>query len=148
MLMDDKSYPFIKVTVEEPFPRIMLARKMVKDHARYFGPYTSAGAVKDTIELIRKLYHIRSCSRNLPRDKGKERPCLNYHIHQCNAPCQGYISQEEYRKAITVSCFPVSARFHRSRKLQILPGKIGIFWLLPRKRRTRWCRCSLSVGEG
>ena len=79
----------------------MLARKMVKDHARYFGPYTSAGAVKDTIELIRKLYHIRSCSRNLPRDKGKERPCLNYHIHQCNAPCQGYISQEEYRKAIT-----------------------------------------------
>ncbi len=101
MLMDDKSYPFIKVTVEEPFPRIMLARKMVKDHARYFGPYTSAGAVKDTIELIRKLYHIRSCSRNLPRDKGKERPCLNYHIHQCNAPCQGYISQEEYRKAIT-----------------------------------------------
>ncbi len=101
MLMDDKSYPFIKVTVEEPFPRIMLARKMVKDHARYFGPYTSAGAVKDTIELIRKLYHIRSCSRNLPRDTGKERPCLNYHIHQCNAPCQGYISQEEYRKAIT-----------------------------------------------
>lgn len=101
MLMDDKSYPFIKVTVEESFPRIMLARKMVKDHSRYFGPYTSAGAVKDTIELIRKLYHIRSCNRKLPRDTGKERPCLNYHIHQCNAPCQGYISQEEYRKAIT-----------------------------------------------
>lgn len=101
MLMDDKSYPFIKVTVEEVFPRIMLARKMVKDRSRYFGPYTSAGAVKDTIELIRKLYHIRSCNRKLPRDTGKERPCLNYHIHQCNAPCQGYISQEEYRKAVT-----------------------------------------------
>lgn len=101
MLMDDKSYPFIKVTVEEAFPRIMLARKMVKDRSRYFGPYTSAGAVKDTIELIRKLYHIRSCNRKLPRDTGKERPCLNYHIHQCNAPCQGYISQEEYRKAVT-----------------------------------------------
>lgn len=100
MLMDDKSYPFIKVTVEEAFPRIMLARKMVKDRSRYFGPYTSAGAVKDTIELIRKLYHIRSCNRKLPRDTGKERPCLNYHIHQCNAPCQGYISQEEYRKAV------------------------------------------------
>ena len=101
MLMDDKSYPFIKVTVEEPFPRIMLARKMVKDRSKYFGPYTSAGAVKDTIELIRKLYHIRSCNRKLPRDTGKERPCLNYHIHQCNAPCQGYISEEEYRKAVT-----------------------------------------------
>ncbi len=100
MLMDDKAYPFIKVTVEEAFPRIMLARKMAKDKSRYFGPYTSAGAVKDTIELIRKLYHIRSCNRRLPADMGKERPCLNYHIHQCHAPCQGYISQEEYRKSI------------------------------------------------
>lgn len=100
MLMDDKTYPFIKVTVQEPFPRIMMARRMVKDKAKYFGPYTSAGAVKDTIELIRKLYHIRSCNRRLPADIGKERPCLNYHIHQCNAPCQGYISQEEYGKAV------------------------------------------------
>ena len=100
MLMDDKSYPFIKVTVDEAFPRIMLARQMKKDKARYFGPYTSAGAVKDTIDLIRKLYKIRSCNRELPQDIGKERPCLNHHIHQCNAPCQGYISQEEYRKAI------------------------------------------------
>lgn len=100
MLMDDKSYPFIKVTVNEPFPRVMLARQMKKDKAKYFGPYTIAGAVKDTIELIRKLYHIRSCNRSLPKDIGKERPCLNYHIHQCQAPCQGYISQEEYRKSI------------------------------------------------
>lgn len=100
MLMDDKSYPFIKVTVNEPFPRVMLARQMKKDKAKYFGPYTSAGAVKDTIELIRKLYHVRSCNRSLPKDIGKERPCLNYHIHQCQAPCQGYISQEEYRKSI------------------------------------------------
>lgn len=100
MLMDDKAYPFIKVTVEEAFPRIMLARQIGKDKSKYFGPYTSAGAVKDTIELIRKLYHIRSCSRRLPADTGKERPCLNYHIHQCNAPCQGLISQEEYRKAV------------------------------------------------
>ena len=100
MLMDDKSYPFIKVTGNEPFPRVMLARQMKKDKAKYFGPYTSAGAVKDTIELIRKLYHIRSCNRSLPKDIGKERPCLNYHIHQCQAPCQGYISQEEYRKSI------------------------------------------------
>lgn len=100
MLMDDKTYPFIKVTVNEPFPRVMMARRMKKDKAKYLGPYTSAGAVKDTIELIRKLYHIRSCNRSLPKDIGKERPCLNYHIHQCYAPCQGYISREEYRKSI------------------------------------------------
>ena len=100
MLMDDKAYPFIKVTVDEPFPRIMMARRMVKDKAKYFGPYTSAGAVKDTIELIRKLYKVRSCNRRLPRDTGKERPCLNYHIHQCGAPCQGYVSQEAYRSSI------------------------------------------------
>ena len=100
MLMDDKTYPFIKVTVDEPYPRVMMARRMAKDKAKYFGPYTSAGAVKDTIELLRKLYQLRSCSRRLPKDIGKERPCLNYHIHQCKAPCQGYISQEEYRASI------------------------------------------------
>ena len=100
MLMDDKSYPFIKVTVNEPFPRVMLCRQMKKDKSRYFGPYTSAGAVKDTIDLLHKLYQVRTCNRKLPRDIGKERPCLNYHIHQCQAPCQGYISQEEYRKSI------------------------------------------------
>ena len=100
MLMDDKGYPFIKVTTNEAYPRIMLAREMKKDKAKYFGPYTSAGAVKDTIDLIRKLYQIRSCNRNLPKDIGKERPCLNYHIKQCKAPCQQYISEEEYGKSI------------------------------------------------
>lgn len=100
MLMDDKGYPFIKVTVNEAYPRVMLARTMQKDKAKYFGPYTSSTAVKDTIELIRKLYHIRSCNRNLPKDMGKDRPCLNYHINQCKAPCQGYISDMEYRKSI------------------------------------------------
>ena len=100
MLMDDKTYPFINVTTNEPFPRVILSRKMLKDKAKYFGPYTSAQAVRDTIDLIHKLYHVRSCNRNLPRDTGKERPCLNYHIKQCDAPCQGYISQEEYGKSI------------------------------------------------
>ena len=100
MLMDDKSYPFIKVTTNEEFPRIMMARQMKKDKAKYFGPYTSVGAVKDAIELIRKVYHVRSCRRNLPKDTGNERPCLYYHIKQCNAPCQGYISKEEYRSEI------------------------------------------------
>ena len=97
MLKDDKTYPFIKVTVAEPYPRILFSRTMKKDKSKYFGPYTSAGAVKDTIELLRKVYKIRTCQRNLPKDMGKERPCLNYHIKQCKAPCQGYITQEEYR---------------------------------------------------
>ena len=100
MLKDDKSYPFIKVTVHEPYPRVLFARRMKKDKARYFGPYTSGGAVKDVIELVRKLYQVRSCNRNLPRDIGKDRPCLYYHMKQCKAPCQGYVSQEEYRKNI------------------------------------------------
>lgn len=100
MLKDDKSYPFIKVTVHEPYPRVLFARRMKKDKARYFGPYTSGGAVKDVIELVRKLYQVRSCNRNLPRDTGKDRPCLYYHMKQCKAPCQGYVSQEEYRKNI------------------------------------------------
>ena len=100
MLMDDKTYPFIKVTTSEAFPRVVLSRKMLKDKARYFGPYTSSQAVRDTIDLIHKLYHLRSCNRSLPRDIGKERPCLNYHIKQCDAPCQGYISREEYGKAV------------------------------------------------
>ena len=100
MLKDDKSYPFIKVTVNEPYPRVLFARRMKKDKARYFGPYTSGGAVIDVIELVRKLYQVRSCNRNLPRDTGKDRPCLYYHMKQCKAPCQGYISQEEYRKNI------------------------------------------------
>ncbi len=100
MLMDDKTYPYIKVTTNEAYPRVLFSRTLKKDKARYYGPYTSAGAVKDTIELIHKLYKIRTCHRVLPRDIGKDRSCLNYHIHQCDAPCQGYISQEEYGKNI------------------------------------------------
>ncbi len=100
MLRDDKSYPYIRVTLGEEFPRVLFARQQKKDKSRYFGPYTSGGAVKDTIELVNKIYQLRTCSRVLPRDTGKERPCLNYHIHQCTAPCQGYISKEEYAKKI------------------------------------------------
>ena len=101
MLKDDKSYPFIKVTVNEEYPRVLFARRMRKDKAKYFGPYTSAGAVKDVIELVRKLYKVRSCSRVLPRDCGKDRPCLYYHMKQCAAPCQGYVTSEEYKKSIS-----------------------------------------------
>lgn len=101
MLKDDKTYPYIKVTVYEDFPRILFARDMKKDKSKYFGPYTSSGAVKDTIDLIHKLYQIRTCSRSLPKDIGRERPCLNYHIKQCQAPCQGYIDKEEYGRNIS-----------------------------------------------
>ena len=100
MLKDDKTYPYIKVTVGEPFPRILFSRQMKKDKSRYFGPFTSAAAVKDTIELLNRLFCLRTCNRVLPRDTGLERPCLNYHIGQCLAPCQGYLTQEEYRKNV------------------------------------------------
>ena len=100
MLKDDKGYPFIRVTVQEAFPRILYSHQMHKDKCKYYGPYTSATAVKDTIDLIRKLYKLRSCSRNLPRDIGLERPCLYYHIGQCQAPCQGYVTQEEYGRSL------------------------------------------------
>ena len=100
MLTDDKGYPYIRVTVEEEFPRIMLARTAKRDKSRYYGPYTNAGAVKDTIRLIQKIYKIRTCGQKLPEDIGKKRPCLNYHIGQCDAPCQGKVLPEEYRKSI------------------------------------------------
>ncbi|HHT98060.1 MAG TPA: excinuclease ABC subunit UvrC [Clostridiales bacterium] len=96
MLKDDKTYPFIKVTINEPYPRVLFTRLVKKDKAKYFGPFPSVTAVKDIIDLLRKIYKIRTCNRNLPKDIGKERPCLYYHIGQCNAPCQGYITQEEY----------------------------------------------------
>ena len=100
LLKDDKTYPFIKVTVSEEFPRVLFSREMKKDRSRYFGPYTSAAAVKDTIDLLNKLFKLRTCNRVLPRDVGQERPCLNHHIGQCLAPCQGYISREEYRERV------------------------------------------------
>ena len=100
MLKDDKTYPFIKVTVNEPYPRVLFSRTMKKDKAKYFGPYTSSTAVKDVIELVRKIYMVRSCNRNLSRDCGKDRPCLYYHMKQCTAPCQGNVSEEVYKQNI------------------------------------------------
>ena len=100
MLKDDKTYPYIKVTMGEEYPRVLFSRQMKKDRSRYFGPYTSATAVKDTIELINKLYQLRTCNRNLPRDCGNDRACLNYHIKQCLAPCQGNITREAYQERV------------------------------------------------
>ena len=100
MLKDDKTYPYIKVTTNEDYPRIFITRKYVKDKSRYFGPITDATAAKETVELINKLFPIRKCRKNLPKDIGKERPCLNYHIGQCAAPCDNLISKEEYNKIV------------------------------------------------
>lgn len=100
MLKDDKGYPYICVTLNEPYPRIKLARNMTRGKAKYFGPYPSSTAVKDTIDLLTGIYQIRTCNRSLPKDIGKGRPCLNYHIKQCDAPCMGYVSEEEYRKRL------------------------------------------------
>ena len=111
MLRDDKTYPYIKVTVKEPYPRIFLTRQLKKDHARYFGPFSSAGAVRDTLDLMYKAFKIRDCQRSLPKDMGKERPCLNYHIHQCGAPCQGYISEEAYRANVDAALEFLNGRF-------------------------------------
>ena len=113
MLKDDKTYPYIKVTVGEAFHRVLFSRQMKKDKSRYFGPFTSAAAVKDTIELLNKLFKLRTCNRNLPRDCGLDRPCLNYHIGQCAAPCQGKIGREEYRKNV-------------DRALEFLNGNYGM----------------------
>ncbi len=99
LLKDDKTYPYIKVTLDEDFPRVQIVRQMKKDRAKYFGPFTNGG-VKESIDLINKLYKLKTCNRKLPRDIGKERPCLNYHIGQCSAPCQGYISKEAYDACI------------------------------------------------
>ncbi len=100
LLKDDKTYPYIKVTMGEEYPRVLLSRQMKKDHSRYFGPYTGVSAVRDTIDLINKLYQLRTCNRNLPRECGNDRACLNYHIKQCLAPCQGGISKERYQEQV------------------------------------------------
>lgn len=104
LLKDDKAYPFIKATIGEMYPRLLTVRQMKKsgrkhsDKVKYFGPYTSVGAMKDVMELLRKAFRVRTCNRSLPKDIGKERPCLYYQIKQCGAPCQGYISEEEYKE--------------------------------------------------
>ncbi len=97
MLKDDKTYPYIKVTVNEEYPRVMSSRQMKRDKAKYFGPYTSAAAVKDVVDLIHKIFLIRHCNKNMDNVKESDRVCLYYHIGQCSGPCKGMISKEEYR---------------------------------------------------
>ena len=103
MLKDDKTYPYIKFTVSEDYPRIMLTRKLKKDKAKYFGPFTSSTAVNNTLDFLRKTFRIRNCSRNLPKDIRKQRACLDYYIHQCDAPCQGFVSKDDYNKQVSLA---------------------------------------------
>ena len=100
LLKDDKTYPYIKVTTNEMFPRVFVTRKLLKDKNKYFGPFTNSSAVKENIALIDKIWQVRRCSKVFPRDIGKGRPCLNYHIGQCKAVCTGNVSEEEYNKMI------------------------------------------------
>ncbi len=122
MLKDDKTYPYIKVTVGEAYPRVLFSREMKKDRSRYFGPFTSAAAVKDTIDLMNKLYMLRTCNKSLPKETGKDRPCLNFHIKQCMAPCQGFVSQEEYREQVAQALDFLNGNF--SPILKELEGKM------------------------
>ncbi|GFH88899.1 UvrABC system protein C [Lachnospiraceae bacterium] len=122
MLKDDKTYPYIKVTVGEAYPRVLFSREMKKDRSRYFGPFTSAAAVKDTIDLMNKLYMLRTCNKSLPKETGKDRPCLNFHIKQCMAPCQGFVSQEEYREQVAQALDFLNGNF--SPILKGLEGKM------------------------
>ena len=116
LLKDDKTYPYIKVSMGESFPRIMSVRRVKKDKGRYFGPYTSGLAVNNTIDLLHKLFKIRTCQRVLPRDIGKERPCLYYHIGQCMAPCNGLVSEEEYRAQVTKAVDFLSGKYDEVRR--------------------------------
>lgn len=100
MLRDDKTYPYIKVTLGEVYPRVLFSRQIKKDKSKYFGPFTSATAVKDTIDLVQKIYHLRTCNKKFPDSFGKERPCLNYHMKQCPGVCRGNVSQEVYAKSV------------------------------------------------
>ena len=122
MLKDGKTYPYIKATIQEDYPRLLFSRELKKDKSRYFGPYTNAKAVKESLDLMHKLYRIRTCSRNLPRDAGKERPCLNYHIHQCDAPCQGEVTREAYGEHIAQALEFLNGRYERV--LELLEGKM------------------------
>lgn len=122
MLKDDKTYPFIRATVYEDYPRLIYCRQQKRDKSKYFGPFTCQGTAKDALEMAHKIYHVRTCNRVLPRDQGKERPCLNYHIKQCDAPCQGYISKEEYQENFNKALKLLEGDYHEV--IQILQQRM------------------------
>ena len=104
LLKDDKAYPYIKVTLQNDYPQIFLCRRVEKDGAKYFGPYTDAYLVRETISMMKKIFKIQYCKKNFPGDIGKERPCLYYSMGRCLAPCQGLVSQQEYKQAFVNIC--------------------------------------------
>lgn len=111
LLKDDKHYPYIKVTMNEQYPRLLKTRRVDKDGAKYFGPYSSAYAVNDTIDTLKKLFPLKTCTKNLPMDIGKSRPCLNYHMKQCLAPCQGEVNKDDYREMMKKICLFLGGQF-------------------------------------
>lgn len=111
-LKDDKTYPYIKVTVNEDYPRVLLVRKRLNDGARYYGPYTNVSAVRSTIKVLRKLFQIRTCNKNI-KEGQRDRPCLNYHIGRCAGPCAGLISREDYRAIVDEVCLFLEGRHER-----------------------------------
>lgn len=108
-LKDDKRYPYIKVTLQEAFPRILVTRRVAKDGAKYFGPYTAATKMRTTLKMLRTIFPIRSCSHNLPQDR-PDRECLDFHIGKCQGPCLGHQSKDEYRSMIEEVCLFLSGK--------------------------------------
>ncbi|MBC7105468.1 MAG: excinuclease ABC subunit UvrC [Firmicutes bacterium] len=119
-LRDDKTYPYLKVTVQEDFPRVAITRRVVRDGARYYGPYTDVGAVRETLQLLRKLFPFRTCKEKVPGSR--VRPCLNYHIKRCPGPCAGLVDREAYRAAVEEVCLFLEGR--RDELLRALEGKM------------------------
>ena len=122
LLRDDKQYPYIKVTTNEKYPRILKTRQMQKDGAKYFGPYPSVSAVNDAIEIIRNLYPIRTCNRNLEKDIGKSRPCLNFYIGRCLGPCQGNVDEGKYLEMIDEILLFLNGK--EDKLMEIIEGKM------------------------
>lgn len=110
LLKDDKTYPYIKVTLNEEYPRVLITRRILQDGARYFGPYTNVHAVHETLDMLKKLFPLKTCNKVLPRDIGKERPCLNYHINKCLAPCHGNVNKQSYNNMMNEICLFLSGR--------------------------------------
>lgn len=124
LLRDDKTYPYIKVTVNEDYPRVLKVRKVLKDKAKYFGPYTNITAVNDTLEIIRNTYPIRTCNIDIEKAiANKVRPCLNKHIKKCIGPCTGEVSKEEYNKMIEEVILFLSGK--EERLIEILKEKMN-----------------------
>ena len=125
LLKDDKQYPYLKVTINEDWPKVVKTRTLRNDGAKYFGPYMGMSTIKNTMEIIRKIFMPPSCTRKFPQDIGKGRPCLNYHINKCLAPCANFVTKEEYNK-VRDNSLPIEIRLVRDYFDSINSPVIGI----------------------